>query len=204
MQSKIRATIGGACTIDRAAQRNDLSPSVTSHIEVAGGDTTLVVVDMQQRFLQNWEGPSQPPVDAVIHQIEQAMKMGWAIVLLEMKPWRLGETISPIVQLLDGPNGKYAKFARRSKQTPSGAKELIEVCYERGFGMGLFRITGVYLDACVLDTAVEVLEREPASLVRLMQEACSTDIDVPGAWAYVQQKLGSDLRTTISSEEIDG
>ncbi|MBS1991973.1 MAG: isochorismatase family protein [Cyanobacteria bacterium SZAS LIN-2] len=199
-----RATVGGAALSHRALRRteywHDLSSSVASSHEVIGGDTTLVVVDMQQRFLNNWEGPSTPPVDEVIRQVKHAMKMGWGIVLLEMKPWRLGETISPIVELLEG---KYDRFVRRSKQTPSGSKELLEACYENGFGMGLFRITGVFLDACVLETALGVLEAEPASLVRMMEEACSTDIDVRGAWAWVLQRARENPRLAVSSERID-
>ena len=31
-----------------------------------------------------------------------------------------------------------------------------------------------------------------------------TDLDLPGAWAAVWQKVGSDLRLAISSEKIDG
>jgi len=199
MKTRLSATMGGAISA-RAELWNDLSSSVASIHEVAGGDTTLVIVDMQDRFLSNWDDPSQVPTEAILRQIQQAMKMGWGIVLLEMKPWRLGETISPIVELLEG---KYSRFVRRSKQTPSGAKELLEACYENGFGMGLFRITGVYLDACVLETALGVLEREPASLVRLMQEGCSTDIDVRGAWSWVMQQIRSSLRIAISSERID-
>jgi hypothetical protein len=202
MKTILRATSGGATFADRAAQWNDLSPSVPSHYEVAGGDTTLVVVDMQQTFLNNWQGPSQEPTDAVIRQVKHAMQMGWAIVLLEMKPWRIGETISPIMEVLDGKNGKYARFIRRSKQTPSGAKELIDACYEHGFGMGIFRFTGVYLDACVLDTASDLLDSEPESLVRLMEEACSTDT-ISGAWEWVRERIGSNLRMAISSEKID-
>jgi nicotinamidase-related amidase len=68
--------------------------------------------------------------------------------------------------------------------------------------MGIFRFTGVYLDACVLDTASDVLDREPESLVRLMEEACSTDT-ISGAWEWVRERIGSNLRMAISSEKID-
>jgi len=200
MKTMTRATAGGAIAARSSVHWNDLSPSVTSHLEVAGGDTTLVVVDMQQRFLNKWDVPSDVPTQAIIRQVKHAMKMGWAIVLLEMKPWRLGSTISPIAELLEG---KYDRFARRSKQTPSGAKEVLEACYEHGFGMGLFRITGVFLDACVLETALGIVEGDDASLVRLMQEGCSTDIDVRGAWSWVQQQTRAQLRIAISSERID-
>jgi hypothetical protein len=203
MKSKYDATSGGAISAERAAQWNDLSSSATSHLEVAGGDTTLVVVDMQQVFLSSFKDSTIPLVEAVIGQIKHAMKMGWGIVLLEAKPWRLGETIAPIMEVLDGKNGKYPRFVRRSKQTPSGAKELIEACYENGFGMGLFRVAGVYLEACVVDTAVEIIEREPASLVRLMEESCSTDVDVLKAWADVRERIRTNLAMAISSEQID-
>src|SRR5208283_1107191 len=133
--------------------------------------------------------------------VKHAMQMDWAIVLLEMRPWRLGETIAPIVDLLDGCNGKYSRYIRRSKQTASGAKELIEACYEHGFGMGLMRFSGVYLEACLMETALRTLDKEPKTLVRLMEEACSTDIGLPGAWEIVRQAMGSDCRIAISSEK---
>ncbi len=201
------ATISGAQIAARLARRiacrNDLSSSAPSHLEVAGGDTTLVVVDMQQVFLDTFRGPSRPPIDAVIRQIKQAIKMGWAIVLLEAKPWRLGETIPEIMALLDGKDGRYPRFIRRSKQTPSGAKEVLEACLENGFGMGLFRITGVYLEACVLDTAKQIVDLDQHCLVRLIEEACSTDMDLPAAWEAVQKQIKSNLKMAISSEKID-
>ncbi|MBU6454126.1 MAG: cysteine hydrolase [Cyanobacteria bacterium REEB67] len=197
MNNLVRATARGSEVSSRS-----VSPIVAnrrSEFEVQNGATTLVVVDMQQTFLNNWTGPSQPPIDAVIRQVKEAIRLNWSIVLLEMKPWRLGETISPIADLLEG----YPRCQRRSKQTPSGAKQLVEVCDENSFGKGLFRFVGVFLDACVLETVRDLLEAEPCSLVRMIVEGCSTDIDVPGAWSWVRQRLEGEPHLAISSEAID-
>ena len=191
------ATAGGVLSAPSLV--SSISADRLSVFEEANGQTTLVVVDMQQTFLNNWTGPSIPPVDAVIRQVKEAVKNNWSIVLLEMKPWRLGETISPIAELLQA----YPRCRRRSKQTPSGAKELIDACYENDFGMGLFRFVGVFLDACVLETVRDLLEAEPSSLVRMIVEGCSTDIDVPGAWSWVRQRLEGEPNLAISSEAID-
>jgi hypothetical protein len=180
-----------------------LSPFYTSEHEVLDGDTTLVIVDMQTRFLNECKAGAQPsPVAAVVRQIKLAMAMHWSIVVLEMQG-RWGKRIAQIVELLEGNNGTYPKYARALKNTASGASEVLGVCHERAFGLGLFRLTGVYLDGCVMATARGLLDQDPVAELRLIEEACSAGHDVTSAWATVRRKLHPNRRVAFSSDSID-
>ena len=85
-------------------------------------DGTLVVVDMQDFFVKDCLNPDL--VANVVAEVLMAKRKGWAIVLVECEPWRNGETITPIAQLLSG-SRDYERKRRMSKESEDGSQGAI-------------------------------------------------------------------------------
>lgn len=160
--------------------------------ELIGGGGTLVLVDFQEEFLRAL--PERSFLAHALDQIALARRRGWGIVLIETKPWRLGESIPEIQEALAG-----AWYKRVSKQVTSGADKVLDACFEMGFNNKLIRVCGVYTDACIKGTAVGLVEESDDSLVRVMKEACATDLNEVEAWADFPQHE----RLVVSSVAID-
>jgi len=145
-------------------------------------DGTLVVVDMQWFFVKNCE--NKQLLENAIAEVKLAMSKGWAVILLECKPWRLGHTLDEILAVLEG----YPRFVQKIKAKPDGAKEVIEVCRENDYPDHNFRVVGVWVDACVEQTAVSLVERIAYCVVNVVKRACSTDWDEKGAWEAFRKR----------------
>lgn len=162
-------------------------------LEMPGSEgATLVLVDLQEEFLRALNDRSF--LRHVLAQIALAKRLGWGIVLVETKPWRLGESIPEIQAALVG-----ARFKRVSKQTTSGADKVLDACFEMGFAHRFFRVCGVYIDACIKGTAAGIGEIEPEASVRVMKEACASDLSEVEAWADFPEHE----RLVVSSTAVD-
>lgn len=161
-------------------------------IELGSAGGTLVIVDMQAEFLGVCKTAF---LTHVLAQIALARSRGWSIVLLEVKPWRIGESIPEIQEALRG-----ARFKRVSKQQTSGSREVLDCCFEEGFNSEFFRVVGVYTDACVAATAEGLAVENEHCQVRVMKEACASDLDEVEAWA----EFPVHERLVVSSVEVDG
>ncbi len=165
-------------------------------IESEHGLGTLVVVDMQAPFVSACKDPLL--VDSVVEQVELAIARGWAVVLVEVKPWAYGATLAPILDLL---KGKYERYSACQKEGDDGSAPVLETCASRHFGEQFFRVTGVLIGACVLSTARGLVHRREDCLVRVMKEACGTSLaDTDLAWSNFPQGE----RLVVSSKAIDG
>lgn len=103
--------------------------------ELIGGGGTLVLVDFQEEFLRAL--PERSFLAHALDQIVLARRRGWGIVLIETKPWRLGESIPEIQEALAG-----AWYKRVSKQVTSGSDKVLDACFEMGFNNKLIRVCG--------------------------------------------------------------
>lgn len=150
--------------------------------DIRARDGTLVIVDMQPGYTFDCKNPQL--LASVLQEIEAAMKLGWAVIALEVAPWKMGETDDAIKALIRG----YKRFQVKRKSTDDGSCEVIETCDKYGFDKENFRVVGVYIDACVVDTAVSLVERLSRATVRVIKSACSTNFDEPGAWAAFRRR----------------
>jgi nicotinamidase-related amidase len=166
------------------AQRMRLTSSI-SQMRSRHQDGTLVVVDMQTFFVKGCLNPRL--VANVMKEVLRAKRKGWAIVLLECEPWRNGDTITPVAQLLEG-SSNYARTRRKSKDAEDGSEEVIETCRENGFSLTNFRVVGVYSDCCVEQTAVSLVEKLEGAFVRVVKRACSTDFEEKTGWEVFRKR----------------
>ncbi len=166
------------------AQRMRLTGSI-SQMHSGHQDGTLVVVDMQNFFVKGCLNPRL--VANVMKEVLAAKRKGWAIVLLECEPWRNGETITPVAQLLEG-SSNYVRMRRKSKDAEDGSEEVIETCRANGFSLTNFRVVGVYSDCCVEQTAVSLVEKLEGAFVRVVKRACSTDFEEKTGWEVFRKR----------------
>jgi nicotinamidase-related amidase len=153
-----------------------------SSATVAEPDGTLVVVDMQWFFVKGCENADL--LANVIAEINGAMAKGWAIILLEVTPWRLDHTMEEITKVVKG----YQRCLQKTKAKPDGSSEVIDVCLEEGFSTTNFKVVGVWIDACVEQTAVSLVQRLSHCVVNVVKKACSTNWDEKGAWQAFRQR----------------
>ncbi|HMW88633.1 MAG TPA: hypothetical protein PLC15_08485, partial [Candidatus Obscuribacter sp.] len=62
-------------------------------------------------------------------------------------------------------------------------------CLENGYSLSNFRVVGVYIDACVVGTAVSLVEKLTEAQVRVVKRACSTNFDEVGAWQAFRRRM---------------
>lgn len=148
-------------------------------------DGTLVVVDLQPHFVRGCENPFL--VANVAREVIMAKHKGWAIVLLEVEPLLLGDTLPAINRLLSG-DSVYARARRRVKSGEDGSDEVIEVCRENDFSLTNFRVVGVYSDCCVEQTAVSLVEKLAGAQVRVVKRACSTNFEEKTGWEVFRKR----------------
>ncbi len=163
-------------------------------LELARGQVTLVITDMQPIFAAVCKTPDL--ITSVVNQVELAIEHGWAVVLLEVKPWAYDRTVDPIRNLLEG---KYNRYSTRRKEGDDGSGEVLSACRDLGFPNGFFRVTGVLTNACVSRTAWGLVLQNEHCLVRVIKEACATTTDADEAW----QKFETGPRLIVSSDAID-
>lgn len=121
----------------------------------------LVIVDCQIRYL-----PFGPVLEAIEREIEAAKANGHPIVLLEYHTG--GPTYDHILDQLVG----YDKFARATKSTFGGAKEVLQLCAKHGWDTSKFRITGAETYCCVAETSEGLLAACPNSEQEVVAAAC--------------------------------
>lgn len=139
-------------------------------------DGTLVIVDVQPGYTHDCRNRSL--LAAVLAEIRDARARGWAIVVLEVEPWQFGETAEPVMYALEG----YKRHTVRLKSEDDGSTQVLSACLQFGYSRNNFRVTGVYIDACVVKTAHSLAEKTADAFVRVVKRACSTNFDEQGAW----------------------
>lgn len=163
-------------------------------VEREYGNGTLVIIDMQEPFITHCK--DQQFIAAVVAQVKLAIARGWAIVLIEVKPWAYGPTIKPIMSLLEG---RYERFKVREKEGDDGSLQTLEACRLANYPDQFFRISGVLIGACVKSTAWGLVTRKQDCLVRVIKEACATNGDTEASWLAFP--VGP--RLVVSPQSID-
>ncbi|MBP9090514.1 hypothetical protein KBI23_05750 [bacterium] len=163
-------------------------------LELEGGGT-LVIIDMQAPFIRHCT--NQQFIAAVVDQVKLAISRGWAIVIVEVKPWAYGPTIKAIMELLEG---QYDRYKIVQKEGDDGSQAVLEICQSpQNYPDKFFRVIGVLIGACVKSTAWGLCTRKQDCLVRVIKEACATNGDTATAWAAFKEGP----RLVVSSNSID-
>ena len=118
---------------------------------------TLVIVDMQPPFVAACKDADLVP--AVVAQVKLAIERKWTIVLLEVKPWAYGQTVTPIMQLLEG---KYDHYVHRSKEGDDGSALAISSFVVPGSSLSLS--ISCFTIAPILQSAENPVGVSPASV----------------------------------------
>ncbi|MFA7339809.1 MAG: hypothetical protein WC028_23705 [Candidatus Obscuribacterales bacterium] len=156
---------------------------------------TLVIIDMQAPFIRHCT--NQQFIAAVVDQVKLAISRGWAIVIVEVKPWAYGPTIKAIMELLEG---HYQRYKIVQKEGDDGSQHVLEICQSpQNYPDRFFRVTGVLIGACVKSTAWGLCTRKHDCFVRVIKEACATNGDTAAAWAAFKEGP----RVVVSSNSID-
>lgn len=171
-----------------------LSANALEPEERENGEVTLVLVDVQPPFLAACKDPYL--IASIVRQVELAVRCGWAIVLIEAKPWAYGATTEVVTDLL---KGKYERFNSCSKEGDDGSLAVLDSCRRLGYPDRFFRVAGVLVGACVKKTAWGLANGQPACLVRVIKEACGTNGDTNTAWTDFE--IGP--RVVVSSQSLE-
>ena len=109
--------------------------------------TTLCIVDMQTTFAST----AEHCLDAVCHQVKQAIKRNAGIVVIEFK--QCGETYKKIKDLLE----PYSRVAYAEKSEAAGGIQLLKAAKEANFNTDRVRFVGVLRAQCVYETVKQFI-----------------------------------------------
>ncbi len=150
----------------------------------------LIVVDMQPNFKASCDPAT---LAAVAREIETARRLGMHIVLLEI-PYESVFDACPfppthecLMNLLTG----YERFLVQGKRWCDGSKQIVLRCEREGFPTAniKYRLVGVNIDACVVETAKGLVERTGLP-VEVVKTACNTDGDITTCWKSFEGLAG--------------
>lgn len=145
---------------------------VWRHIFANAGDTTLLIIDMQD----NWPC-SRPIIGAVVREIELAKKYGWNIVLVEFHGVnRRGKPTHRAI--LDALATARVPKITVEKSKEDGGEVILDACAKHGFGTRNFRVAGIMLLQCLGLTCGTIARRLPQSNLHLVREATNCDFDL--------------------------
>lgn len=142
----------------------------------------LIVVDMQPNFKASCDAAT---LAAVCREVETARQLGMYIMLLEI-PYESVFDVEPfppthqcIMDLLAG----YGRFVVQGKRYCDGSKQIVLRSEREGFPTTntKYRVVGVNIDACVVETAKGLFERTGLP-VEVVKAACNTDGDISTCW----------------------
>lgn len=104
--------------------------------------TTLCIVDMQTTFAST----AEHCLDAVCHQVKQAIKRNAGIIVLEYT--NCGDTYKQIRDLLNS----YDRVTYAAKSQMAGGLQVLEAANTANFNTDRVRFVGVLRDHCVYAT----------------------------------------------------
>ena len=179
------AEIDSSTTGDDPSRRSPAQLDTSSLIEA--GRSTLLVVDVQERFV-----PAMHEIEPVVANIERLARAAGLfdipIVASEQVPQKLGPTLPSLAELLP-PSVAKSKFSAAEllggpPQDHSRETERPQVV-----------LCGIETHVCILQTAVELAERDRLPVVVVDATTSRTPASHAAALARLQQ-LGVTLATT--------
>lgn len=153
----------------------------------------LIVVDMQPNFKASCD---EATLAAVAREIETARRLGMHIMFLEI-PYESVFDVEPfppthecLLNLLSG----YDRFLVQGKRYCDGSKQIVLRSEREGYpAAGItYRLVGVNIDACVVETAKGLAERTGLP-VEVVKAACNTDGDITTCWKSFEGLSGVTL-----------
>ncbi len=153
----------GSDDVESALKR--LQPGSTPMAPFDPAEPTLVVVDMQARYLESIpDAETAKIVHAVERLVADAARRGRPIVLLE---YYSGSTHDDIMRHVQG-----KAFCIGGKLRNDGSAEALAACKAYGFNQDRFVVCGVYTSYCVFSTVQGLRKKAPDCSVLLVGEAC--------------------------------
>ena len=157
-------------------------------------DRTLVIINMQERFLRNIRDPWHT-IAAIVEEIRLARQDGCPIVLVEYDDESAGATDPTIKQALIGYETQSCVVR---KSNDDGSAQIHHACKTLGYHTAVLRLCGLNVNACVVRTASGLLKLYPQSRVEVVKDACSTydrrreylEYWLPSAWRVKLVRLG--------------
>lgn len=149
---------------------------------------TLVIIDMQDTFLWPIE-TYKPVISHVIREIRLAKRRGDHILVVEFETVlsnsgfiydTVGCKSAPTHADLKKAIGTYNKACFVFKRMVNGGREVHQTLLEKNIPHTNVRICGVYADACVRETVVDLSKRIPKSQIHLVKNGiatCGNNID---------------------------
>lgn len=134
---------------------------------------TLVVIDMQTGF---GSANHRPTIDAVIEEIQSAIRNKWAIVLVEYVGF--GTTLPEILKEAK----KSPMLTRVDKENDDGAWEVFKTVTDWGYDYWTLRICGVNANMCVRDTVTGLVKLLPETNIAIVDRACHSYMEFDWFW----------------------
>jgi Isochorismatase family len=133
-------------------------------------DRVLVIIDMQKKFLRNVPDPWRT-ISATEAEIRMARADDCPIVLVKCIGEDNGDIDPAIKQALVGYESRSCLV---SKNQDDGSEEIRHACKTLRYPTSVFRLCGLNVDACVLQTAHGLCRLYPQSRVEVVKDACNT------------------------------
>ncbi len=124
-------------------------------------EPTLLIIDLQQMFVNLLDDVVETVVDVVV----RAKQRNAPIVSVEM--CGCGGTHESVRNLLEG----YPRHCIVRKPENDGSAEILEACWNRGFGTARFTLCGVSFKCCVLKTAEGLVSFDPTASISILVDA---------------------------------
>lgn len=143
---------------------------------------TLVIIDMQDNFLCPVEA-YQSTISHTIKEIRLAKRRGDHILIVEFESAlsnsgfihdTVGSKAVPTNADIKKAVGTYRKACFVFKRMVNGGSEVYQTLLEKNIPHSHIRVCGVYADACVHETVVDLAKRIPKSQIHLVKNGVAT------------------------------
>ena len=152
-------------------------------------DKTLVIIDMQNGFLEAGDPDCYDIIPNICRTIQHAMINGWGIIIVEYT--NNGQTDNDILEAVSG----YNRLQFVSKDAPDGGRAILSrLKANPGLSLDLL-VCGIYGDMCVAQTVSGLLSGSS-----LVEVSIIDDIVYPEYCAY--QGDNDDIVTMITLQEL--
>lgn len=144
-------------------------------------NNTLVVIDMQDRFVNRGNAKYAECIDGVARQIVNAKRRNDHIIIVEFDDKMANKTTFSKVGSKDWPtvgsiNRLLQNYSKRHyvfKKTQDGGAEVLKTLRDKRIALGNIRVAGVYASYCVEQTVQTLATTLKNSKINLIKDAIS-------------------------------
>lgn len=143
---------------------------------------TLVIVDMQEHFLQPTD-TYRDVLSQVVKEVRLAKRRGDHILIVEYESalrnqniihGERGSEVVPTSAAIHQAIGKYTKACYVYKREMSGGEEVYQTLKEKNIPHSHVRICGVYAEWCVQETVLDLRKKIPKSRIHLVRDGIAS------------------------------